>query len=528
VAQSTVSSATGSGAVAASPHHLATRAALEIVAGGGNAVDGALAANAVLGTVLPTTCGVGGDLFALVHVPGEDAPSALNASGRAGAGLDPDLLRARGHTTVPLRSRWSITVPGCVDGWVALSERFGTLPLGTTLQPALRHAERGFQTSPELAAALERLQPVIGGRASAPELFPGGRSPATGEIIHRPAYAAVLGAIAAGGRDGLYRGPVGRAISEATGGMITEEDLVAGSAIWTEPIGIEVFGRTAWTVPPNSQGYLAPAACWVFEQLDPAPDPGDPAFHHAAVEAYRAVAAERDDVVADPEHAPIDPARLLDPDRLSPLASRILPGAAARLPPPAPAPGGTAYLCVVDGRGMGVSLIQSNFTGLGSGISAGATGVWLHNRGAGFSLRPGHPNEAGPGKRPLHTLAPTLWTEGARTALLLGTRGGHQQPQYLLQTAALLHHAVLDPAAAQRVPRWHIDGGGSSPESILAVEEDMPETVVSGLASRGHRIEVVPARRPDWGPVSVITVDPDGTRRAAADPRVSTATAAAG
>jgi gamma-glutamyltranspeptidase/glutathione hydrolase len=317
--------------------------------------------------------------------------------------------------------------------------------------------------------------------------------------------------------------------------VLTEGDLAADRPDWVEPLGIDLFGLRAWTVPPNSQGYVTLAASWIAERLDPPSDPGDPRFHHAIVEAYRAAAWDRDDLAGDPDASGIDPATLLSPERLEARLERISPDAAASWPPARSDPGGTAYLCVVDGDGMGVSLIQSNFTGIGSGIPAAGTGVWLHNRGAGFSLRPGDPNEAAPGKRPLHTLAPTLWTSGGDLRMLLGTRGGHQQPQYLTQMVALLHVAGLDPGAAQASPRWSMDfdgeagtpGGDAFSGSSVVVEARMPEQVVSGLGGRGHRISVGPDLAPGWGPVSVITLDTAGRRRAAADPRVSTAAAGA-
>jgi gamma-glutamyltranspeptidase/glutathione hydrolase len=193
---------------------------------------------------------------------------------------------------------------------------------------------------------------------------------------------------------------------------------------------------------------------------------------------------------------------------------------------PRPLAGGTAYLTVLDAAGMGVSLIQSNFTGIGGGLSAGSTGVWLQNRGACFTLEPGHPNEAAPGKRPRHTLSPTLWTREGRLALLLGARGGYQQPQYLLQMAALLFVAGLGPAAAQAQPRWHIDEAAGDGASVVVAESRMPEDVVAGLGLLGHSISAGPALSPGWGPVAVIAVAPDGTRTGAADPRVATARAA--
>jgi gamma-glutamyltranspeptidase/glutathione hydrolase len=522
-----VSAVTTTGAVAVTPHHLATSAALEIITAGGNAADAAIAANAVLGMVDPTTCGVGGDLFALIHRPGRAGPEALNASGRGGTGLSAAAIRAAGHDTMPCRSPWTVTAPGCVDGWLALAALQGTLPPATLLEPAIHLGEEGFPASPDLAAALERIKGIVDGQPSAPALYPEGRPPRPGEVLRRPRLAAILRAIGAEGRDAFYRGPVADAVVEATGGVLALPDLARGQAEWVEPIGIDVYGLRAWTVPPNSQGYLAVAAAWLLEQLGPPADPGSPRFHHAVIECYRAVAWERDDLVADPAYAPLPPERLLDPQRLRPRLSAIRSDRVATWPTAAPAPGGTAYLCVVDAAGMGVSLIQSNFAGIGSGISAGDTGVWLHNRGAGFSLRPGHPNEAAPGKRPLHTLSPTLWTDGGRLALLLGTRGGHQQPQYLLQMAALLHLVGLDPAEAQARPRWHMEDGGDGARSVLVAEAGMPEDVVAGLARLGHAVARGPRLAAGWGPVSVIAAAADGTRRGAADPRVAAARAAA-
>ena len=521
-----VSSVTGPGSVAVTPHHLASQAAIAVIARGGTAVDGAIAANAVLGMVLPTTCGIGGDLFAVVHSPGMTRPDVLNASGRGGSGLDAAALRAAGHTEMPLYQPASVTVPGCVDGWTALSQRHGRLPLTETLAPAIALGFDGFAASPELSSSLERLHGVIGQQQSAPTLYPGGAPPAPDAILYRPALASVLARIARDGRDALYSGDVAAAIVDATEGVLTASDLESNRADWVEPIGTDVFGLTGWTVPPNSQGYLTLATAWLLERYGVPDDPEDPAFHHAVIEAYRAVAWELGTLVADPAHVPLPSHKLLSPERLAPRIGRFDPDSVTPWPDPSPNPGGTAFLCVIDTEGMGVSLIQSNFHGIGVRLSAGKTGIWLHNRGAGFCVEQGHPNEAGPGKRPLHTLSPTLWTRpDGSLAMLLGTRGGHQQPQYLLQIIALLRHAGIDPNAAQRFPRWEMDHH-STDGSRVSVESRMPEHLVSGLVARGH----VPTRVGDWpvgwGPVSIITVDDHGSRHGAADPRVSTAHAA--
>jgi gamma-glutamyltranspeptidase/glutathione hydrolase len=519
-----VSTYAGHGAVAVTPHHLATAAAVEVMHGGGNAVDGMIAANAVLGMVLPTTCGIGGDLFAIVHRPGEDRPEVLNASGRGGSGLDATRLRDAGHATMPLRDPSSITVPGCVDGWEALLDRHGTRTLDQLLVPAIRLGRDGFPVSVELASDLVRIAPMIQGQLSADALYPDGSAPEPAQRLRRNDLAGTLEGIATGGRDAFYRGPVADAISQATSGVLQPEDLAANRPDWVEPIGAGVFGLQAWTVPPNSQGYLALAAVMLIEALDPPADPRNPAFHHAVIEAYRAVAWERDDQVADPRFVPTPLEQLLDPERILTRLESIDPDTVAIWPPPGEAPGGTAYFCAVDANGMAVSMIQSNFTGIGSGISAGRTGVFLHNRGGGFSLATGHPNEAAPGKRPLHTLSPTLWTRGDRAALVLGTRGGHQQPQYLAQMAALLLHTGLSPAEAEMSPRWHAEGAGAG-ASVITVEGRMPGDVVDGLRVRGHAVEKGLDFPQGWGPVSVITIAEDGARVGAADPRVTSASA---
>ena len=523
-----VSTHTGTGPVAVTPHHLATEAALAVMRSGGNAADAVIAADAVLGMVLPTTCGIGGDLFALVHRPGWDRPEVLNASGRGGSGLDAATLRAAGHTTMPYRAPETITVPGCVDGWVALAAKHGTSPLGSRhLEAAIDLGREGFPVSKEFANDLKVIAPLVQGQPSAAALYPAGEPPAMGTTLRRPDLAATLEAIQDSGRGAFYEGAVAAQIAAATGGVLTTADLAGDQPDWVEPAGARVLGLDAWTVPPNSQGYLTIAAAMLLEHLDPPRDPEDPGFHHAVIEAYRAVAWERDDLIADARFAPMDASQLLDPERLLPRLQLIAPDRIARWPHQAAAPGGTAYFCAVDATGMAVSCIQSNFAGIGSGISAGTTGVFLHNRGAGFSLSQGHPNEAAPGKRPLHTLSPSLWTREGRVALVLGTRGGHQQPQYLLQVAALLLLCGLDPGTAQAQPRWHVDVVDGS-ASALAVEARIAEQVVTGLRDRGHQVTTRPDLPQGWGPVSIIAIDPEGTRRAAADPRVSTATARGG
>jgi gamma-glutamyltranspeptidase/glutathione hydrolase len=323
------------------------------------------------------------------------------------------------------------------------------------------------------------------------------------------------------GRSAFYGGDVAGAIVSATNQVLTSSDLERTQAEWIDPISLEVMGWRGWTIPPNSQGYLTLAAAWLFAHLDPPRDPQDPGFIHAAIEAYRSVAWERDDLVADPDHRPA--VSLLDPARLGARLAQISPTRRGEWRAPRPAGGGTAYLAVRDEGGMGVSLIQSNFHGIGARIGAGTGGFFLHDRGSGFTLQPGHPNELAPGKRPLHTLSPTLWTEGDRLRMLLGTRGGDFQPQTLLQIVAHMRWAGLSGSEALRQPRWATsewrEKGGT-----VAVEPHLDPAAVTELRRRGHEIRSTGQWMAGWGPVAVITVH-DRYAIGAADPRVA-ATAA--
>lgn len=510
------------------PHTLASRAAIETMAAGGSAVDAMIAANAMLGVVLPDTCGPGGDLFALIHLPGDDKPFALNASGRAGSGADAAALRTGGHAEFPARHPMSITVPGCVDGWEALQARFGRLQLAQSLAPAIEAARNGFPASHELSQSLRRIHALIGAEPSAAPLYPDGRPPEPGESLVRVRHGDTLEQIAEGGRTAFFGGDVGAGICAASHGAVTPDDLARVQAEWVDPMGIMCFGLQAWTTPPNTQGYLTLAAAKIFEHLEPPRDPDDPRVTHVAVEAYRAVAWERNRVLSDPATASVPADQLLDVETLHGRAQKIRSDRAAAWPPPPWSPGGTAFLCARDREGMAVSFIQSNYSGIGSGRSAGDTGIFLQNRGAGFNLEPGHPNELQPGRRPLHTLSPTLWTANGQLALLLGTRGGQYQPQILLQLAA--HHlwSGATMRQAQARPRWLVDGweqGGATHRVTL--ERGFSQRAIDGLALRGHSVAETDPWQAGWGPVSMIQQD-GRLVEGSADPRVTTSAALAG
>jgi gamma-glutamyltranspeptidase/glutathione hydrolase len=507
----------------ASPHNLSAEAGRHLLTSGGNAVDAAIAAVAAQGVVAPETSGIGGDLFALVHRPGWDKPKALNASGRSGSNASAAILRDADETEVPRDHPLTVTIPGCVDGLVALSEKYGALPLSDALTPAIDLARSGFEVSTEQERAFTRMAGVYRNNPSVADLYPRGRPVVRGDFIRRLDLAATLESVAGSGRDSFYQGQAGEDIVEAVGGLITLQDMESIQAEWVDPIGAHVAGLDAWTIPPNSQGYLGPATLSVFEMLEPPEDLGNPLRRHLLIEAYRCLAWERNDLVADPAHLGLPAHLLLDSDRLERAASSVSSSQSGAWPKGIGTSSGTAYLCVADSSGMAVSIIQSNYRGTGSPFGAARSGFLLQDRGGGFSLTSGHPNEVAPRKRPLHTLSPTLWTAGTSPKWVLGTRGGSVQPQLVAQVGAdaILGGAGLE--TAQSAPRWAISDFGPYSESRLSVEPGMSTATLTDLRSRGHVIEELDAPQPGWGPLSLIELDGD-TRRSAPDPRVDTAT----
>lgn len=520
------SSVRAPGGMVCSADQLATQAGTHVLAGGGNAVDAAIATNAVMGVVAPHLCGMGGDLFAIVHRDGELVPAVVNASGRAGSGVDPDALRAAGHTTVPLRhDPNAVTVPGCVDGWLALHERFGTRPLDELLAPAARLANEGFPASPLLLAALAVVDAA--GLRNLAEVA--GQATRPGARVTRPGVGRALAAVAAEGRRGFYEGAFGEGFLAVTGGVHTAADLARPQAGWVDALGISVFDHRVWTVPPNSQGYLILAAAWLAERLDLPADPDDPKWAHLLIAAATAIGSHRPDDL----HAGADGARLLDEARLEALLLGIDPEKAPAAPVPG-TDGDTTYLCVVDRDRMGVSLIQSNASGFGSWIVEPSTGINLHDRGLGFSLSPGHPAELAPGVRPPHTLCPALVTrpDGALHAVL-GTMGGDAQPQIVLQVLVRLLLHGQSPAVAVGSGRWGLTGARTGFDTWTSeggprvqIEGHAPADWAPALAARGHHTSTAPPWDSGFGHAHAIVVEPSGLLAGAADPRSRVGSAA--
>jgi len=502
--------------------HQASAAGVRLLADGGNAVDAAIAASAVLAVTTQNMCGMGGDLWALVH-DGAPVPHALNASGRAGSGSDAAGLRAEGHRTMPFRGDIrSVPVPGCVDGWLTLHAAHGRAPLADVLAPAIEVAERGFPVAPLLAGAI----PSVAALDGADDFRVDGRPAATGDLVRRPGLARGLRAIVAEGRAGWYQGEFGSGLLRLGGGVYTADDLASSQAEWAEPVTVEAWGHRLHTVPPNSQGYLTLAAAAIAAGLDLPADGDDPLWAHLLVEASKQAAFDRLDVL----YEGADGAALVAEERLGPRRAAISPERAAPVVPPGMA-GGTIYLCAVDRDHLGVSLIQSNASGFGAHLTVPEVGVFLHNRGLGFNLAEGHPAELAPGRRPPSTLSPALVTNpDGSLRTVIGTMGGDGQPQVVLQMLARLLHGGAVPGWALTAPRFTLtvpDAQGFDTwhrvdEMVVAIEAGTGWA--DGLAARGHRVETRPWGHGLFGHAHLIDVH-GPTLAGVADPRALTGAA---
>ncbi len=510
---------------------LAAGAGVAMLESGGTAADAAIAASAVLSITCQPLCGMGGDLMAVVH-PGHTGsrprgqPVALNASGRAGSGADADGLRAQGLTVMPYAEDIRcVPVPGCVDGWLALHDRFGRLEMSKVLEPACSYAERGFPASPVLAGVASD----VAGVEEAPEF----EAPVTvGDLVRRPRLAAVLREIVTRGRDGFYEGRSGGDLLSLGAGEFAATDLRRHQADWVPALEAEAWGHRLWTVPPNSQGYLTLAGAWIATGLPLPALPEDGSWAHLLIESARQAAFDRNDVL----HEAADGAALLEPDRLG--ARRDLVDAVRSTPLGAARRGGdTVAICAVDSERQGVSLLQSIFAQWGSRIALPGSGIFLHNRGSAFSLVPGHPAEYTPGRRPPHTLSPAVATDPAGgLRCVTATMGGDSQPQILLQLLARLLHNGEDPASALAAGRWVLESTaqgwdillgtwGAGGEVTVSLEGQAPDSWRVALAERGHRVATKAAFSHDFGHAHLIELR-NGVLAGASDPRPRAGSAA--
>jgi len=499
---------------------LASSAGVALLRAGGSAADAAIGTSAVLAVTTQQMCGMGGDLFALVHDGGSE-PAALAAAGRAGSGADAAAMRAEGLHRMPMRGDVrSATVPGCVDGWLALHQRFGSLPLEVVLAPATGYATTGFPASPLLASAISRLPNGLPGA----EDYQAHGAVQAGTLIRRPLVARALQAIVSQGREGFYGGTFGAGLIELGQGLFSSADLREPLADWEQPLVTTAWDQQIWTVPPPSQGYLGLAGARIADRLDLPDEAADPQWVHLLSEAARWAGYDRDTVLFDGA----DGSSLISDDLLDARRSLIDPH--RRTAPAVPAgPGGTIYLCVVDGRGMGVSLIQSNAAGWGCHLVVPGTGIFLQNRGIGFNLQAGHPGELAPGKRPLHTLAPVLVTGPSGLVAVLGTQGGDIQPQVVLQLLAAVLRGGESPGQAMAGARWSLGEAGFDTWSgdgpqVTNLESIAPQAWATGLTDRGHRV-VRSAPGTNYGHAQLIMVGAGGMLAGASDPRALTGAA---
>lgn len=527
------------------PHHLATEAGVAILRAGGNAVDAAIAANAVLAVVVPEACGIGGDAFWLIWDAAEERQVALNGSGRSAAALDAAALRGSGRSRMPARGPLAINVPGAVRSWADAHRRFGRLAQSDILAPAIELAAAGFPAWDGFVESVEATVPIveaaIGPRSGWAQVYrPSDRPWRLGERVVLPALAATLGRLADAGFDDLYDGELAErqvAGLQAAGSPIVLDDLRSHTSTWCEPIGSSYRGTRVTTHPPNSQGIVALSILAILERFAP-PDPrvftggqgADARWLHLGIEASKLAWADRDALLTDPE-AMDEPAgelvdRLLDPVYVAALAARIDP-ARASLPPASRAPvgGGTTYLAAVDGEGNAVSLIESNYMGFGSGVVDPATGIGYHNRGAYFSLEAGHPNELAPRKRTLHTLMPGMLFRDGRPWVVLGSMGGDAQPQILAQVASALVDGGVDVATAVGAPRWFVEPEDHfRPPVEVRAEPRFRGGTLDELRAMGHRVTATPAFSAALGHCHAIELVDGGPREggtlaAATDPR---------
>ncbi|HEV2235061.1 MAG TPA: gamma-glutamyltransferase [Ktedonobacterales bacterium] len=508
----------------AAPHYLAAQAGLDMIKAGGNAIDAAIAANAVLQVVYPQLLGLGGDLFILLHSGKDGQLHALNASGRSPAAATIERYHAFGHTTMPGYGLLSVTVPGCADGWEMAATRFGRLGLARALGPAIAYAEGGFPVSVGVHNALTRMSALAHTHRSWRDNFtPGGRIPPAGSVARAPQLGATLRAIAEQGAAAFYTGAVAERIAAffaAEGGLITLEDLAAHHGDWVTPLAVPFGDLMVYEMPPNTQGVTALQMLGIAAAHPAGADPLDADTVHIAVEAQKLAFAERAAYVTDLDHMHVSPAALLAPDYLRERAALIDPRRAMTSPVPSGLNGDTVYLCAADEEGNAVSLIQSNFRGFGSGYVVDGTGIALQNRGAYFSLDQAAANALAPNKRTLHTLIPSLALRDGKPEVIFGTMGGDGQPQTHLQVYTALERFGMNIQAALELPRWVHETDGHATVERLWLESRFPEATLAELAARGHQVSAIGPWDSQTGHAQGIVIDHvAGVLHGGADPR---------
>ena len=511
-------------AMAATSQPLATQVALQVMRDGGSAVDAAIAANAALGLMEPTGNGIGGDLFAIVWDPKTKKLHGYNGSGRSPKSLTLAEFRRRGLSDIPPHGPLPVSVPGAVDGWFALHERFGRRTMAQDLAPAVRYARDGFPVSEVIAYYWDRSVPALSKWPGFAEQFTlDGRAPRRGETWKNPNLAATLETIGREGRDAFYKGGIARTIDaymKANGGFLSYEDLAAHRGEWVEPVSTRYRGYDVWELPPNSQGI---AALQILNLLEPYDLKrygfGSPEHVHLFVEAKKLAFADRAALYADPDFYRTPVAELVSKAYAKRRGEAISLERAAKGVEPGVIPelnqGDTIYLTVADADGMMVSLIQSNYRGMGSGMAPPGLGFVLQDRGEMFVLKEGHPNAYAPGKRPFQTIIPAFVTKDGRPWLSFGVMGGAMQPQGHAQIVMNLVDFGMNLQEAGDAPRIQHDGDteptgqGANPGGAgeTDLETGFPYETVRALMRKGHSVRFADG---PYGGYQAIMANPGG------------------
>ncbi|TXB63581.1 gamma-glutamyltransferase [Phaeodactylibacter luteus] len=488
--------------MACTSHPLATQVALDILKAGGSAIDAAIAANATLGLMEPTGCGVGGDLFAIVWDAGSGQLYGLNGSGRSPKSLTLDYFKKEGMDKIPALGPLPVSVPGAVDGWFELHGKFGKLPMKEVLQPAIAYAEQGFPVTELIAYYLGRSVPyyIRQGFPNVAETYTidGANPPQKGDIFKNPALANTYKALAAGGRDAFYKGEIARVIADfiqEQGGFLSYDDLAAHRSEWVEPVSVNYRGYDVWELPPNGQGIAALQLLNLLEGYDlKSMGFGSPEYIHHFVEAKKVAFEDRARYYADMDFYDVPLDTLLSKEYAAARRALINPNYAGRYSAGEISAGETIYLTVADQFGNMISLIQSNYRGMGSGMVPPGLGFMLQDRGELFSLQEGQANTYEPGKRPFHTIIPAFVTKDGKPFLSFGVMGGDFQPQGHAQIIINMIDFGMSLQEAGDAPR--IDhSGGSSPtgqtdesRGEVHLESGLPYETIRQLMRMGHQV----------------------------------------
>lgn len=504
--------------MAATSQPLVTQVALDVLKAGGNAVDAAIAANAVQGLMEPVGNGIGGDLFAIVWDAETQALYGLNASGRSPQDLSLQWFLDQGYRSIPSYGPLPVSVPGCVDGWFALHERFGSRAMAELLDPAIRYAREGFPVTELVAYYWDRSVPRLAQYPGFREQFTvDGRAPRKGEIWRNPNLANTLAKIAGGGREAFYQGPMAQTMADyiqAQGGFLSVADLAEHRSEWVEPVSTEYRGYEVWELPPNTQGVAALQILNILEGFDlQAAGFGSADHIHWFTEAKKLAFEDRARYYADPDFSDVPLERLLSKEYAAEQRQRIHAQRAAKAYPDPSSlqQGDTIYLTVADAAGNMVSLIQSNYRGMGSGMTPPGLGFILQNRGELFALDPTHANRFEPGKRPFHTIIPAFITRDGQPWVSFGLMGGAMQPQGHAQIVTNLIDFGMNLQEAGDAPRIYHDGSSSPTGTTMTdggqlyLESGFDYAVVRELMARGHRVG---AARGPYGGYQAILRDP--------------------